>query len=99
MMTSRARDSDKSPQSATRATRASHARAVKRQLPLAIIVGDTDGSALVSSQIAEGFKRRDVDAAIQVRSPQRASTVEKIEQRRRNQTTIGVGLAGPKADS
>ena len=47
-----------------------YARAIKRQLPLAIIAGDTDGSALVSSQIAEGFKRRDVDAAIQVRTPQ-----------------------------
>ena len=76
-----------------------HARAIKRQLPLAIIVGDTDGSALVSSQIAEGFKRRDVDAAIQVRSPQRASPGEKIEQRRSDRTTVGVGLAGPKADS
>ena len=32
-----------------------HARAIKRQLPVAIIVGDTDGSALVSSQIAEGL--------------------------------------------
>lgn len=76
-----------------------HARAIKRQLPIAIIVGDTDGSALVSSQIAEGFKRRDVDAAIQVRSPQRASPGEKTEQRRRDQTAIGVGLAGPKAES
>jgi predicted Zn-dependent peptidase len=76
-----------------------HARAIKRQLPLAVIVGDTDGSALVSSQIAEGFKRRDVDAAIQVRTPQRASSAEKIEQRRSDQTTIGLGLPGPKADS
>ena len=76
-----------------------HARAIKRQLPLAIIVGDTDGSALVSSHIAEGFKRRDVDAAIQVRSPQPVSTREKIEQRRSDQTAIAVGLAGPKAGS
>ncbi|MEK6321504.1 MAG: pitrilysin family protein [Acidobacteriota bacterium] len=76
-----------------------YARAIKRQVPLAIIVGDTDGSALVSSQIAEGFKRRDVDAAIHVRTPQPASAGEKTEQRRREQTTIAVGLAGPRAES
>jgi zinc protease len=76
-----------------------HARAIKRQLPLAIIVGDTDGSALVSSQIAEGFKRREVDASIQVKTPQRASAGEKTEQRRSDQTTFGIGLAGPKAES
>lgn len=76
-----------------------HGRSIKRQVPVAIIVGDTDGSALVSSQIAEGFKRRDVDAALQVRVPQRASAGEKIEQRRREQTAVAVGLAGPRAES
>ena len=76
-----------------------YSRAVKRQLPLAIIAGDTDGSALVSSQIAEGFKRRDVDAAIQVRTPQPGTAGEKTESRRREQTTIAVGTAGPRAES
>lgn len=76
-----------------------YARAIKRQLPLAIIVGDTDGSALVSSQIAEGFKRRDVDAAIQVRTPQPGTSVEKTEARRAEQTTIAIGTAGPRAQS
>jgi predicted Zn-dependent peptidase len=74
-------------------------RAVKRQLPLAIIVGDTDGSALVSSQIAEGFKRRDVDAAIQVRTPRPGAAAEKAESRRREQTTLALGTPGPKAES
>ena len=74
-------------------------RAVGRQLPLAIIVGDTDGSALVSSQLAEGFKRRDIDAAIQVRTPQAGANAEKTESRRREQSTIAVGTAGPKAIS
>ncbi len=74
-------------------------RAVRRQLPLAIIVGDTDGSALVSSQIAEGFKRRDVDAAIQVRTPRPGIAAEKTEPRQSEQTTIAVGIAGPKAES
>lgn len=76
-----------------------YARAVRRQLPLAIIVGDTDGSALVSSQIAEGFKRRDVDAAIQVKTPRPGTAAEKTEPRQREQTTVAVGAAGPKAES
>lgn len=76
-----------------------HSRVVKRQLPIAIIVGDTDGSALVSSQIAEGFKRRDIDAATQVKIPQTASAAEKIEQRRSEQTSVAIGFTGPKADS
>jgi zinc protease len=76
-----------------------YARVIKRQLPVAIIVGDTDGSALVSSQIAEGFKRREVDTAIQVKTPPPAAGGEKSEQRRREQTTIAAGLAGPNAES
>ncbi|HSQ20812.1 MAG TPA: insulinase family protein, partial [Blastocatellia bacterium] len=75
-----------------------YSRVVTRQLPLAIIVGDTAGSALVSSQIAAGFKRREVDAAIQVRTPQPGAG-EKIEQRRAEQTILAVGFAGPKAES
>ena len=74
-------------------------RSVRRQLPLAIIVGDTDGSALVSSQIAEGFKRRDLDAAIQVRTPQSGTAAEKTESRQRDQSTVAVGTRGPKAAS
>jgi predicted Zn-dependent peptidase len=76
-----------------------HSRVVKRQLPIAIIVGDTDGSALVSSQIAEGFRRREVDNATQVKVPQVASPTEKIEQRPRAQTTVAIGFMGPKGDS
>lgn len=76
-----------------------HSRVVKRQLPIAIIVGDTNGSALVSAQIAEGFKRRDVDNAAQIKVPQLANPAEKIEQRRREQTTLTVGFAGPKGDT
>ena len=76
-----------------------YARAIGRQLPLAIIVGDTDGSALVSSQIAEGFKRRDTDAAIQVRTPPSGTATDKSEPRRSALSTIAVGMTGPKAGS
>lgn len=76
-----------------------YARAVERQLPLAIIVGDTAGSALVSSQLAEGFKRRDVDAAIQVRTPRSGAASEKAESRRSEQSTLALGSIGPRAGS
>ena len=76
-----------------------HTRAIGRQLPLVIIVGDTDGSALVSSQVAEGFKRRDTDAAIQVRTPPSAVAAEKTETRRSELSTIAVGVSGPRAGS
>lgn len=74
-----------------------HSRAVKRQLPLAIIVGDTSGSALVSSQLAEAFRRRDLDTALPVRVPGAIRPANQIELRRREQTTAAIGLAGPKA--
>jgi zinc protease len=75
-----------------------HARTVKRQLPTAIIVGDTEGSALVSGQLAEGFRRRDLDQAIKVRVPQPAPASEKVEAVRDRRTTLCLGFAGPKAD-
>jgi zinc protease len=75
-----------------------HSRAVLRQLPLAIIVGDTNGSALVSGQLAEGFKRRDLDKALEVKIPQPKSG-ERAESRRREETTAAIGFAGPKAES
>ncbi|HEY7543702.1 MAG TPA: insulinase family protein, partial [Blastocatellia bacterium] len=76
-----------------------HARTIKRQLPIAVIVGDTQGSALVSAVIAEGFRRRDVDKTIQLRVPQPATPSEKIEQRRSPVTAAAIGFAGPKRDS
>jgi zinc protease len=76
-----------------------HQRVIKRQIPVAIIVGDTDGSALVSSQIAEGFRRRDVETVTQVKVPQAATAADKIEQRRGEQTTLAIGFAGPRSDS
>ncbi|MFY9610221.1 MAG: insulinase family protein [Blastocatellia bacterium] len=74
-----------------------HSRAVKRQLPLGIIVGDTSGSALVSSQLAEAFRRRDLDTALPVRLPGALRPANQIELRRLEQTTAVIGLAGPKA--
>jgi len=75
-----------------------YAHVVSRQIPVVIIVGDTDGSALVSSQIAQGFKRREVDSAIQVKTPQTAAA-EKAEQRRQGVTVVAVGTPGPRGGS
>ena len=76
-----------------------YARVIKRQLPVAIIVGDTAGSALVSSQLAEGFKRRDVDTVIQVKTPKQVTASEKAEGRQSERTTVAVGFPGPKGQN
>ncbi|HYV03613.1 MAG TPA: insulinase family protein, partial [Blastocatellia bacterium] len=74
-----------------------HSRLVKRQLPLAVIVGDTNGSALVSSQLAEAFRRRELDTALPVRVPGAPRPADQIELRRREHTVLAIGVPGPKA--
>ncbi|HJQ25950.1 MAG TPA: pitrilysin family protein [Blastocatellia bacterium] len=74
-----------------------HERAVKRQLPQAFIVGDTNGSSLVASQLAEGFRRREIEKSLQVKVPQ-PQAAERAESRQREQSHIALGFAGPKAD-
>jgi zinc protease len=74
-----------------------HGRAVKQQLPQAFIVGDTNGSALVSSQLAEGFRRRELVKALQVKVPQ-PQAGERAESRRREQAYLAAGFSGPKAE-
>ncbi|HET9528996.1 MAG TPA: pitrilysin family protein, partial [Blastocatellia bacterium] len=76
-----------------------HTRTVKRQLPLVVVVGDTEGSALISGQIAEGFRRRDVDKTLKLRVPQPASAAQKVEPTRERQTAICVGFGGPRAEN
>ena len=74
-------------------------RTIKRQVPIAIIVGDTDGSALVSGRLAEGFRRRDLDRALQLRVPQAAKPSDKVEQRSGQSSFTTIGVSGPKGDS
>jgi len=76
-----------------------HERTIKRQFPLAIVVGDTQGSALISGTISDGFRRRDVDKSIQLRIPKSAPPAEKIEQRRQPVTASMIGFVGPRSDS
>ncbi len=76
-----------------------HEITVKNQIPVAIIVGDTNGSALVSGSLAEGFRRRDVEGKIKVKTPQQAAPGEKVESRQRPLTAVTIGLPGPKLGS
>ncbi len=77
--------------------RAWHERVIKGQVPAAIIVGDTYGSALVSGSLAEGFRRREIEDAIKAKPPQPAKAGEKVESRQRALTAVSIGFAGPKA--
>lgn len=70
-----------------------HARTIKRQFPLVVLVGDTDGSALVSRIFSEGLKRGDLDKTLKVNLPnQYAQPQEQAEQRLRQLTTQAIGF-------
>src|SRR5215468_4364330 len=75
-----------------------HAKTVKRQFPLVIIVGDTDGSSLVSRIFSEGLKRNELDKTIKANLPNSYATPDdKIEQRSRQSSTLATGFRSPVA--
>lgn len=79
-----------------------HAKTIKRQFPLIILVGDTDGSALVSSIFSSGFKRSSgsLDEKLKANLPALLSTPEEqIEQRNRKQTAQAIALRTPPAST
>jgi zinc protease len=76
-----------------------HARGVKRQLPLIVVVGDTEGSALIGGQLAEGFRRNDLETALKIRIAGGAPPTERVGQVSWPLTSIGLGFAAPKADA
>ncbi len=74
-----------------------HAKTVKRQFPLVVIVGDTDGSALVSRVFSEGLKRNELDKSIKANLPNSYATPDdKIEQRSRQSSTLATGFRSPQ---
>jgi len=75
-----------------------YTKTIKSQFPLVVIVGDTDGSALVSEGIAGEFKRRDLADTLKARIPARPPSVEKSEQGACPVTIQYLGLQGPKQD-
>jgi len=66
---------------------------------VALLVGDTDGSALVSEGIPGEFKRRDLADTIKARMPERPSNSEKTEQGECPVTIQYLGFPGPKRES
>ena len=76
-----------------------HAKTIKRQVPLVVIVGDTDGSALVSRIFSDSFKRSETDQTLKVNLPTTAAPPqEKVEQRSRKQTAQAIGFRGPAGE-
>jgi zinc protease len=74
-----------------------HAKTVKRQFPLVVVVGDTDGSALVSRIFSEGLKRNELDKSIKANLPNSYATPDdKIEQRSRQSSTLATGFRSPQ---
>lgn len=70
-----------------------HNKTIRRQYPMVLLVGDTDGSALVSRIFSEGLKRGDLDKMLKVNAPGLYSAPEdKIESRRRVATSQAVGF-------
>jgi zinc protease len=74
-----------------------HAKTVKRQFPLVVVVGDTDGSALVSRIFSEGLKRNDLDKSIKANLPNSYATPDdKVEQRSRQSSQLATGFRSPQ---
>ncbi len=76
-----------------------YAHTIKRQFPLILIVGDTNGSALISSEIVSGFRRSEIDSTLKARTTQPTKPEEKVQQQRLTQTNFSLGFSGPKGDS
>jgi zinc protease len=79
--------------------RAWYERTIKRQAPLAVIIGDTDGSALVSSHLAEGFRRRELDKTLALRIPEPGKPGEKVESAANRYSVATIGVNGPRGNS
>ncbi len=69
---------------------------MKRQFPLLVVVGDTDGSAIVSRIFSEAFKRDDLDKSLKVALPGLTEPPQTLaELREKNQTAQAVGVRSP----
>lgn len=76
-----------------------HARTIKRQIPLVIIVGDTEGSALISGDVATGFRRNETDATLKARTAPSYKPGENVESTQTATTTFTIGFPGVKGTS
>lgn len=84
---------------------ARHREVVKVQYPFVVIVGDTDGSSLISRHVAEGFERDDPQDTVRVLKPHPpAQESEGVETRDWRATAQAIGFlteggAGAAADA
>lgn len=70
-----------------------HNKTVKRQYPMVMLVGDTDGSSLISRIFSEGLKRGELDKVLKVNLPPLEGTgLEKTEQRKRALAVQSLGF-------
>jgi zinc protease len=77
-----------------------YAATIKRQYPVVVVVGDTDGSALISAEVAERFRRNDTDKTLSAKIPREPSSqTEIVEQRQQLRTVVAFGVPGPRADN
>jgi zinc protease len=76
-----------------------YSHTVKTQYPLIVIVGDTEGSALISEGVAGQFSRRELSKAFQAKVPKNGPPSELTEARRCPVSIADIGLPGPKAGS
>jgi zinc protease len=64
-----------------------HAKTIKKQYPLITLVGDTDGSALVSRVFSERLRRNELDKSIKVNLPTSPVPPEEQAEQRGNRLT------------
>ncbi|MGH9822769.1 MAG: M16 family metallopeptidase, partial [Blastocatellia bacterium] len=76
-----------------------HEKTIKIQYPLVIVVGDTQGSELISEEIAGGFSRRTLAKSIEALVPRQPRAGQKVEQTSCPRTLLGVAFPGPKTNS
>lgn len=75
-------------------------RLVRKQFPVIVIVGDTDGSALISSIMAREIRRDDVQRSFQLPSTRAPSQpVTRAEERSCRSAVQTVGFLGPTGSS
>ncbi len=71
----------------------------RRQFPLVVLVGDTDGSSLVGRVIARGFQRREGQGVLKLPQLALSSSREAVEERNLRQSTLALNFAGPEGRS
>jgi zinc protease len=73
---------------------------IGKQFPLVVIVGDTDGSALISSIVARDVRRSDTQKSFQTVTPKPPTEqAQRVEQRDRRSVVRTMGFLSPPGQS